>query len=501
MSKYTEFLSSINLEDLSATELGYLVNKKKVSPVEVVNYFADRIQKRDSSINAFTYTKFPEALQVAKEMESRICKGEYLGPFAGVPFALKDFLPSKKGWTHSHGGVRPLVREDAESSEFCKAVESLGAIAVGKTNAPAFGFSGACQNRMYGATGNPFDITRTSGGSSGGSAAAVADGLVSIAEGGDAGGSIRIPAGWCNLFGFKPSKGTVPSVCRPDAWSATHPFCFNGALTKSVQDSAIILNRMACYNPRDPFSSPVNADKDFLSLSRKLKKLNIGFTLDFDLYPEVDANVKRVVTDAVDQISSSGLSGVDVSEIRFSWKHSLDEILKCWAWSISLDTALDLEQWRSEGVDLLKDYREELPEEWIYYNQVAASADIHFMRNFNEIRTDILDNFENVFENYDIIVSPTAVCLPMKLSDGGRCKEVNGVLMNPETNFISFGETPLVNFVGYPAASIPAGLTKEGLPVGMQAIAPMFHDEDILVLARLVECIHPWSYEKALDRI
>ena len=113
---------------------------------------------------------------------------------------------------------------------FYAAARSLGAIAIGKTNAPAFGFSGACQNKMYGPTNNPFDLQRTSGGSSGGSAAAVAAGLVLLAEGGDAGGSIRIPSSWCNLFGFKPSIGTVPSYCRPDGWSATHPYCFNGSL-------------------------------------------------------------------------------------------------------------------------------------------------------------------------------------------------------------------------------------------------------------------------------
>ena len=217
-------------------ELGDMVNNKEISPVEVIDYFQKRINQRDPSLNAFTYTKFDEALEEAKSLESRIMKGEYCGPFAGVPIGLKDFLPSKKGWTNSHGGVKSLIQVDNCDSEFYKAAKKLGAIAVGKTNAPAFGFSGACYNKMYGATSNPFDITRTSGGSSGGSAAAVADGLLLFAEGGDAGGSIRIPAGWCNLFGFKASVGSIPSYCRPDGWAATHPYCCNGALTKCVRD-------------------------------------------------------------------------------------------------------------------------------------------------------------------------------------------------------------------------------------------------------------------------
>lgn len=489
----------MQLELLSAAQLGHLVNTKTVSPTEVMNYFIDRVENRNASINAFTYTKYDEALEEAKKLEDNIMLGKVFGKFAGVPFGLKDFLDSKCGWTHSYGGVRSLVTIDKYDSEFCKAAEALGAIAVGKTNSPPFGFSGACQNLMYGATGNPFDITRTSGGSSGGSAAAVADGLLGFAEGGDAGGSIRIPAGWCNLFGFKPSRGTVPSVCRPDAWSATHPFCFNGALTRTVEDSAIIYSKMARYDPRDPMSLPIVAGIDFTQLKKSDTKFKIGFTLDFDLYPRVDADVYRVVTHAVKLLKDTGR--VDVDMVRFNWKHSLDEILRCWAWTISVDTALDLDIWKSKGIDIIRDYYHEVPEEWVKYNNIAAHADIHDMRKFNEIRTDILDNFEDIFSKYDFIVSPTAVCKPMKLADGGRCKDVNGFELDPETNFISFGETPLANFTGHPSASIPAGFTHDGLPVGMQVIGKMFGDASVFDLAYLSETANPWNYTKSYNRM
>ena len=223
----------MNLEELSAVQLGALVNNRQISPVEVMTYFQDRIEKRNPSINALVYTKFDEALAVAKNQEARIARGENLGPLAGVPIALKDFLPSKKGWTASHGGVRSFITVDEYDSVFCAACERLGAIAVGKTNAPSFGFSGCCDNPMYGPTSTPWKVGYNSGGSSGGSASAVADGLVGIAEGGDAGGSIRIPSAWCGCFGFKPSAGLVPSVCRPDAWAATHPYCCGGPITSA----------------------------------------------------------------------------------------------------------------------------------------------------------------------------------------------------------------------------------------------------------------------------
>lgn len=480
----------MNLELLSGVELGRLVNDKQVSPIEVFKYFEDRITKLNPDINAFTYTRLTEALNASKDLEYKIMSGSNGGLFAGVPVGLKDFLPSKKGWTHSYGGVKHLISIDENDSEFWKAARNLGAIAYGKTNAPAFGFSGACQNKLYGATANPFDTSRTSGGSSGGSAAAVAAGLLILAEGGDAGGSIRIPAGWCNLFGFKPSIGTVPSYCRPDGWSATHPYCFNGALTKTVEDSAAILNEMAYYNPRDPISLPINSKKNFLELMYgSIKGMKIGLTYDFDLYPIVETPVKHIIQDAAKILE---YEGAIVEPVTFKWKHHLDEILHCWAWSISVDTALDLAEWKSNGLDLLADYRDELDFDWIFYNSIASRVDIHDIRKFNEIRTDILDNFENVFENYDLILSPTAICKPMKLEDNGHCKEVEGVRLDPATNFIGFGETPLVNFVGYPAASVPAGLTTDGLPIGMQLIGKMFHDEDIFRVAKRFEDIHPW---------
>jgi len=137
----------MELERLSGVQLGELVNTKQVSPTEVINYFAERIQARNPSINAFTYTKIEDAMEEARQLEKRIQSGEYCGPFAGVPVALKDFLPSKKGWTNSHGGVKSLVAVDDADSMFYTAAKEFGAIAVGKTNAPAFGFSGACIKR------------------------------------------------------------------------------------------------------------------------------------------------------------------------------------------------------------------------------------------------------------------------------------------------------------------------------------------------------------------
>ncbi|MCR4687092.1 MAG: amidase, partial [Lachnospiraceae bacterium] len=177
----------MELEKLSGVELGSMVKRGDIAPAEVIDYFFNRIEKRNPSINAFVYTKYDDAIKEAKALEDRLARHEEVGPLAGVPIGLKDFLPSKKGWTNSHGGVKALIMEDGCDSVFYDSARRAGAIAVGKTNAPAFGFRGTCDNKLYGPTCNPFNIKYNSGGSSGGTAAAVADGLITMGEGGDGG--------------------------------------------------------------------------------------------------------------------------------------------------------------------------------------------------------------------------------------------------------------------------------------------------------------------------
>lgn len=487
----------MNLERYSAIQLGKLVNSKQISTKEVLDYFRNRISERNSSINAIVYQNWEDAYKEAEILQVRINSGDYVGPFAGVPIALKDFLPSKKGWPNTHGGVKSLTRIDEYDSEFYKACKSLGAIAVGKTNSPPFGFSGACLNKLYGQTKNPFNLEYNSGGSSGGSAAAVADGLILIGEGGDAGGSIRIPASWCNLYGFKPSLGTVPSVCRPDAWSSTHPYCAGMGITKTVEDAAILLTAMSSYNSMDPTSLPLNSNKQFNQyLDKSVKGMKVAFTYDFDLYT-VDSEVQKIVYDAVKKLEDLG---VYVEFVKFNFNHTLEEIMFCWSWSISIDTYLDIYNWKQSGFDLLGEHSDELYEEFIYFQEIASKMDIHNYREFNEIRTDILDNFENVLSLHDFIISPTTICPPMKISDNGKVTRVEGVNMDSKTSFISFGETALVNFIGYPAASIPVGSTNAGLPIGMQIIGNQYQDEKVIQLSSEIEYAHPWGYTTAWNR-
>lgn len=483
-------------ERLSAVELGKLVNAKEISPTEVISYFEKRIDRRNADINAFTYTKFEEAYAEAKRLEDRIMKGGYAGPLAGVPVALKDFLPSKKGWTNSHGGVKALIQNDTEDSVFYRAASSAGAIAVGKTNAPAFAFRGTTDNKLYGPTSTPFKPGYNSGGSSGGSAAAVADGLILIGEGSDGGGSIRIPASWCGCFGFKASVGTIPSVNRPDGWSASHPYCFNGAITKTVEDSAVMLNYMAGYDPRDPHSIDWGK-RDFTELMKKpITNCRIGYTDDFGVFT-VDPEVRDIVRRAAVKFEEAGAV---VEPAEFHFHYTQNEYAELWCRSICFDTATDMELWKRGGFDLIRHYREQLPEEFIYWNKKIMRADILGFRKLNEMRTEILDAQEKVFRTYDYILSPVTICPPVKNAADRNTKgpsELNGRKIEP---LIGFAETFFENFTGNPAASVPAGLTAEGLPVGMQIIGRKFRDGDVLAAAHAYEEINPWSYDIPLGR-
>ena len=461
------------LKDMSAREIGKAVNNKQISPTEVLQYFEKRIEEENPKLNAIVYIKFDEAYERAKELEKELDKGAYY-PLAGVPFALKDFLPSKKGWTNTHGGVKSLQAVDSESSEFCKAMESLGGIAIGKTNAPSFGFSGLTDNKMYGATRNPFNTKYNSGGSSGGSASAVGGKLLPVAEGGDGGGSIRVPSAWCNCVGYKPSVGRVPSVCRPDAWTATHPYCFNGCITRTVEDAAIIYNQMFRYNPRDPLSCilPVDISK-IVYQKGNLKDIVIGVTYDWNCFKNVDSEIVNAIENAIKKFESLGAKVVPVTP---NIKTSLKELSEMWCRSISIDTAYDLECWKEDGLNLYEK-EDELPEGFLDWQKIAINSTVSDYKRFNEIRTELLDAHEDIFDNgIDIIISPVTVINPV---ENGKEK---GTTRIPSDSQIEFAETFFQNFTGHPACSLPCGFTKEGLPIGIQIVGKKYYDAQMFYL-------------------
>ena len=488
----------MELHKLSAIELGELVNKKEVSPVEVIEDTLSRIDEVNSQLHAFTYTKPEEAIDEAKKLEDRIMQGEEVGPLAGVPVALKDFLPAKKGWTASHGGVPSLITVDDADCEFWKAASSMGAIAVGKTNAPAFGFRATTDNAMYGPTSTPFNVEYNSGGSSGGSCAAVGSRLVPLASCGDAGGSTRCPSAWCGTFGFKPSAGVVPSVCRPDAWTATHPYCCDGPTGRTVDDVALMLSAMQRYDPRDPISAPL-PDIDYRSAKgRSIRGMRIGITMNFNLFPQPDDEISSAILKTAEMLKDLGCR---VDFVDFNFKHSRKEMEFAWLRGICIDSAIEIELDKQSGKQDLYLLEDELPTKFFEWNLAAFRSNMMDYRKFHEVRTDILDAHQDIFDNYDIIIAPVTGCMPVKNATNGSLTEgpteISGEEVDP---LIGFAYTYLENMIGTAAASIPIGLGVNNLPIGMQIIAPRYQDIRIFELAYAIEHTQPWAniYEKVL---
>ena len=240
---------------MTASELVARIRRRDLSPVEVTDATIARIEARNPSLNAFVIDGYDDARARAKEAEQAVMSGAPLGPLHGMPSAIKDLFGFKPGWRNTFGGIRALKDYVADfSCAFVDRLERGGAIFVGKTNSPIEGFRGTCDNYLFGPSRNPFDPTKNTGGSSGGSAAAVADGLVPIAHGTDGGGSIRIPAAWCGVYGYKASWGRAPFLIRPNAFAGDAPFLFEGPITRTVEDAALAMTALAGHDPADPYS-------------------------------------------------------------------------------------------------------------------------------------------------------------------------------------------------------------------------------------------------------
>ena len=477
-------------EHLSAVDLAADIKAKGISPVEVMDDCIAAIEARNPSINAFTYTAFDEARAKAIEAEKVLMRGDADGAFFGIPTAAKDFLPGVPGWPGTTGGVKALSHQkDPGYGCFTKAMVDEGAILVGKTNAPSFAFRGTCDNKMFGATSTPFKVGYNSGGSSGGSAAAVGDGILLVAEGTDGGGSIRIPAAWCGCYGYKASVGTIPATVRPNAFSLTHPYTWDGPLSRTVKDSAYVLQAMARFDPFDPVSLD-RGERDFAAaLDKPLKGWRIGFTPGFGIFP-VDPEIKDMVAAAAQRFVEAGAV---VEPVEFDISRSHFELAEAWCRLISISGLESIEALKGGGIDLLRDHADDVPAEFVYWINDAYRRGYVDYNADDVVRTEIYDALQTAFQTYDLVISPVTACHPVPNVPGGITAgptELGGEKVEP---LIGWCLTYFCNFTGHPAASIPAGLSKDGFPVGMQIIGRRWADEDVLAASAAFERIQPWA--------
>lgn len=475
----------------SASEIAAKVRRGDLSPTTVIEELLQRIERRDDAVNAYAEVADDHARTRAAEIEREVVEGRSVGPLAGVPVAVKESAASKAGLSRTMGAV-PFRGAVAETdSTVVQRLEAAGAIVVGTTNTPEFDHKATTDNPLRGPTRNPFDLSRNAGGSSGGSAAAVADGLAALAHGKDAGGSLRIPAAWSGVYAFKPTFRRVPNVTRPDGFAdelgvrSTH-----GPITRTVRDAALFLDALEGHHPRDPSSLP-DADESYRSaVGRPIDDLDIAYTPDYGTFP-VAASVRENVEEALEAFDRAG-AAVDSIEVRLGYSHA--ELTEAWLTLVGANLAA-MNEWlaRHEGLDLLGDHRESVSESLLelleYGRETTATEYLHQ----HVVRTAVHDALEDIFETYDLLVGPTVCHPPVENATEGSTlgpTEIDGESVDPR---IGWCPTYLFNFTGHPAASVPAGPDSDGLPVGVQIVGPRFADRDVLAASAAFEAARPWA--------
>ena len=473
----------------TATELAARIRRGDVSPVALVDSCLERIENRNDELNAFVTVLEDEARERAQEAEQAVEAGEELGPLHGVPIAVKDLFDFKAGVRNTMGSKPFEEFVPDESATYVERLEEAGAIIVGKTNTPEFGHKGTTDNRVIGPTSTPFDLDRNAGGSSGGSAAAVADGLVPIAQGSDGGGSVRIPASFCGVYGFKASYGRVAQATRPDAFLSHTPTIHAGPLTRTVEDAALMLEVMTGPHPRDPLSMP-DDDPDYRDAVRRgIENFKIAYSPTFEIFP-VDDRVRAVVAEAVSAFEDAGAT---VEETELGIEHSQQELADLWIREIGMLYHSAVEGFKDEGINLLGEHRDDLSPEFAEMLEDTRDLSVIEYKRDEHVRTEVYDAIQDVFVEYDLLVTPTLAVPPVENENDPETQtigptEVNGEPIDP---LIGWCLTYPINFTGHPAASIPAGLTDDGLPVGLQLVGDRFADTDVLAASGAFERVRP----------
>ncbi|WP_440764859.1 amidase [Natronorubrum sp. DTA7] len=464
------------LTSLSATELATRIRNGDVTAREAVEAHLERIDRLDDEINAFVTVCAEEARTTAEEADRALEADEDVGPLHGVPLALKDLGALKEGVRHTYGSALFSDNIAEETSAIVQRLEDAGAIVIGKTNTPEFGHKGTTTNELVGATASPIDTDLNAGGSSGGSAAALAAGMAPLATGSDAGGSLRIPAAACGIYAIKPTFGLVPDDGRPNAFGRTTQHVTKGPMARTVEDAAVMLEAMAGPHSADPSSVPV--DIDYRSAVEKpIEDYRIAYSPDLDVFP-VEAEVGAVVEEAVGALESAGAT---VDEVSIDHGYSMAELqgatMATYMTSI-LETATIVEE--AHGIDF-RDHPEEVTDSLLAMIHIGEAFGPEELARSGVVRTGFFDAVQDALADYDLIVTPT-----LSRADVGLEEDL-------ESGAWDWPLTWPFNWTGHPVGAAPAGLTGEGHPVGLQLVGSRFEDDRVLAASAALERERPWE--------
>lgn len=468
--------SSPSLVELSAVELRRLIGARQISPVELLDACIARIDSVNPYVNAVTATCFDRARGEARAAEKAVMAGEPLGLLHGLPLGVKDLEPTE-GLLTTWGS--PIYRDHVPSQdiELVARLRRAGAIVAGKTNVPEMGAGANSRNDVWGATGNPFNPNLNAGGSSGGSAAALACDMLPVCTGSDTGGSLRIPAAKCGVVGFRPSPGIVPSVRKLLGWT---PLSVVGPMGRTVEDACLQLAASAGVHAGDPLSYPLDAASFLHPARTDLSRLRVAWTEDFGAC-DVDEGIRATFRQKIAAMRHL-FAACDEVKLDLGDVHRCFDVLRAESFVAGMQAAYERDP-DSLGPNPRANY--EMGARMSLLDAAWAQAE----------QTRLLKRFQDTFADYDLILSPTTPVSPFPWTQL-YAAQVGG---QQQANYYRWlALTYVVTLTTHPAISLPCGTDHAGMPFGLQVVGGFRRDQELLGAAHAME--QAFSTQEALRR-
>jgi amidase len=459
---------------LSATEMADLIRRKKLSARETLDAHLKQIERVNPKVNAIVTLVAEQAIANARKADEMQAQGATLGPLHGLPVAHKDLVETA-GIRTTFGSRIFKDYVPKHDAILVERIRQAGAICVGKTNAPEFGAGSQTFNAVFGATKNPHDLTKTCGGSSGGAAVSLACGMLPIADGSDSGGSLRNPAAFCGVVGFRTAPGRVAHGASGDAWST---IAVSGPMARTVPDVALLLSAMAGPDARCPISITEPGSRFSGNLARNFKGVRVAWFKDMGGIP-FDPRVLNLVNAQRKVFENLGCI---VEEAEPDWTGALEayDTLRAWGYATS----------QSENIRLHRDLVKDTIQWEAARGSKLTGADIE---RAHTLRSKAWDNMRIFQEKYEYFIAPTAQVLPFDVTQPYPT-EVAGVKMS---TYIEWMKTcMLISALENPAISMPCGFTEDGLPVGLQIVGRHRDEWSVLQMAYAFEQATPGTRRK-----
>ena len=460
-----------DLTRLTLVDAMAMLRRKAVSPVELARAFLARIERLNPALNAFITVTAEQALQQAGQAETEIQRGHWRGPLHGIPLALKDLIDTAGIRTTAASAVFK-DRIPSEDAEVVRRLKAAGAVLLGKLNMHEFAYGGTSVPSYYGAVHNPWNLRRIAGGSSGGSAAAVAAGLCIAALGSDTAASVRHPAAYCGVVGLKPTYGRVSTRgVIPLSWSLDHI----GPLCRSAADAALILETIAGYDPLEPSSVKRPADRYASAIGADTAALRIGIVRR-PYFDDLDPDIAAALTASIKELA--GITA-EVREVELPYANLLLTIASAEAYAFH----------RPYFTHTPQLYQAMTRQRLEQAAGISAADYLNARREMERLRWSA----DDVFSSVDLLVTPTTAIAPITIEEGyfDPPLPVDGTP-------IEFRNTHMFDVLGLPAISIPCGFTRDGMPIGLQITGPRFGESRVLTLAHAYQQITDWHTRSPL---